>query len=156
MTQYLFDHTLTNESKITVVGCTEEGIAKLQKKYSHLTIQHLNPSMGFINQADEVNNLIEQLKQYNAEYIFLAVGSPQQEVFAAQLKQSGLTGVALCIGASINFLVGVEYRAPKWMQVLHLEWFYRMTQDPKRLVKRYTMNAVYLPKILWYLRKAYR
>lgn len=154
LTQYVFDHIVTPEDRVLVFGCGESEMASLYQKYPLLNITHINPSMGFIKKTDEVKTLIECLKKERADYIFLAVGSPQQEIFAYKLKEAGLnTGVALCIGASINFIVGVEVRAPLWMQRLHLEWFYRMVQSPLRLVKRYSGNAIKLPAIYSRLRQ---
>jgi exopolysaccharide biosynthesis WecB/TagA/CpsF family protein len=43
----------------------------------------------------------------------------------------------LCIGASVNFLTGVERRASLWMQPLGMEWLFRLAMDPGRLAKRY-------------------
>lgn len=108
--------------------------------------------MGFINKPEEVEALVKEVEGLAAHYVFLAVGSPRQEILAAKIRQSSAIGVGLCIGASINFLVGKEVRAPIWMQKLHIEWLYRMLQDPKRLVRRYVMNAVWLPKIYWRLK----
>lgn len=148
LTAYLFNHSLTETDRIIVFGCEEKEITALYQQYPSLNIRHINPSMGFIHKKDEVAELIEQIKAIKAHYIFLAVGSPRQEIFARQLKLAGLgKGVALCIGASINFIVGVESRAPNWLQVIHMEWLYRMLQDPLRLVQRYSSNALYLPKI---------
>lgn len=154
LTQYLFDKVLAAEDNILLIGGSDEDVAELKRRYPHLTLQHINPTMGFINKPDEVEQLIQQIKTIAADYVFLAVGSPRQEILAYRLQQAGVErGVALCIGASINFIIGVESRAPQWMQVLHLEWFYRMLQDPKRLVLRYSSNALALPKVLMGLSK---
>jgi len=148
LTQKLFGDVLNNNSRILVVGGNEDVISRLKAKYHHLTIQHYNPPMGFINKLEEVNKTLDVIKSSNAQYVFLAVGSPRQEVLAKLIKDHNLiNGVALCIGASILFLVGEEKRAPKILQTLHLEWAYRMMQDPKRLVKRYFDNFLKLPKL---------
>ncbi|WP_263973958.1 WecB/TagA/CpsF family glycosyltransferase [Sphingomonas aliaeris] len=50
----------------------------------------------------------------NARVILLAVGAPQQEMLAREMAQDGtVSGTALCIGASIDFIVGAQRRAPK-------------------------------------------
>lgn len=157
LTEYIFKHTLSDKDKVLVFGGEEERVSRLCDLYPHLSIEHINPSMGFINKDDEVASLVSTIAESEYHYIFLAVGSPRQEVFAAKLKQAKVrAGVALCIGASINFLVGVEKRAPKVMQMLHIEWLYRMLQDPKRLVKRYVQNACSLTKIYFYLNGSQR
>jgi UDP-N-acetyl-D-mannosaminuronic acid transferase (WecB/TagA/CpsF family) len=54
------------------------------------------------------------------------------------LKQRGKArGLALCVGASLNFLTGEERRAPSWMRRCGVEWLYRLLQDPRRLAARY-------------------
>jgi len=77
-----------------------------------------------------------------ARFVFLAVGSPQQEVLAAAITATGrATGTALCIGASLEFLTGVSRRAPAWMQRAGLEWLFRLGSDPHRLARRYLLNS---------------
>ena len=46
------------------------------------------------------------------------------------------------VGAGFNFYAGNIKRAPKWMQKAGLEWLYRLTQDPKRLLKRYFFTNI--------------
>ena len=56
-----------------------------------------------------------------------------------------LLAVALCVGASIDFLTGARSRARRWLQKLSLEWAYRLAQEPGRLWRRYLIES---PKIL--------
>lgn len=148
LTQKLFDDVLTQDSRVLIVGGNDDVISRLRTKYNTLQLQHYNPPMGFINSPKEVEKTLSTIKKSNAQYVFLAVGSPRQEILAKLIKDKDLiNGVALCIGASILFLVGEEKRAPKILQILHLEWGYRMMQDPRRLVKRYFDNLVKLPKL---------
>ena len=103
--------------------------------------------MGFINNEQEVQKTIDFCKEIDADIYFLAVGSPRQEILSERMKESGLSGVALCVGASILFLTGDEKRAPEWIQKVHLEWFYRMMQKPQVLAKRYYQNFLWLTDI---------
>ncbi len=76
----------------------------------------------------------------------LCVGCPAQEQIARQLAELGCkSGIALCVGASIDFLTGARARAPLWLQRLSLEWAYRLVREPRRLWRRYLVE---LPKIL--------
>ena len=85
-------------------------------------------------------------------FCLLAVGSPQQEVLAQALRERGTArGLALCIGASINFITGDEQRAPRWMQRSGMEWLYRLMQDPRRMARRYLVRG---PRVFGVLRKA--
>lgn len=148
LTEYLFDHTITEQDTVLIFGVEDEFIDKLRAKYPKLKIEHINPSMGFINRPDEVAQLIEQIETLKTNYIFLSVGSPRQEFLAKMMQDKGTVGgVSLCVGASVLFLVGAEKRAPQWMQTLHMEWLFRMLQDPKRLFMRYFKNFFDLPAI---------
>ena len=44
------------------------------------------------------------------------------------------------VGAAFDFHTGLKKQAPKWMQRSGMEWFYRLTSEPRRLGKRYLIN----------------
>jgi exopolysaccharide biosynthesis WecB/TagA/CpsF family protein len=80
------------------------------------------------------------------DILLLCVGCPAQELIARQLGQLGRAeGVALCVGASIDFLTDPRSRAPRWVQRLSLEWAYRLVREPRRLWRRYLVES---PKII--------
>ena len=77
-----------------------------------------------------------------ARFIFLAVGSPRQEILAAAIRDTGqATGIGLCIGASLEFVAGHIPRAPPWMRRAGLEWLYRLGHEPRRLARRYLRDC---------------
>jgi len=114
-------------------------------------LRHHCPPMGFIRDPAAVEACLQFIEDASPfRYCLIAVGSPQQEAVAAMLKSRGRArGLALCIGASINFLTGVERRAPLWMQRAHLEWLFRLLCAPGRLAKRYLVRG---PRMFWLLR----
>lgn len=148
LTAYMFERVLTASDRILIFGVKDEYFEILKQRYSHLTMDHINPSMGFIKKPDEVDSLLKQVKSLGANYIFLSVGAFQQEIFASQLAQTtNAKGVGLCVGASVSFLTGAQKRAPLFIQKMHLEWAFRMLSNPKRLGGRYIKNFLSLPKI---------
>jgi len=151
LTAELFERELHSEDRIVLVGGSDTVVEKLRLRFPRLQFSHINPSMGFIHQADEVKQLCDRIAETRADFIFLAVGSPQQELLAAHLSERLSRGVALCVGASLLFLSGDERRAPSWLQYLHGEWLYRLLQNPRRLIRRYFSNAIYLPRIFFAL-----
>ncbi|MFT6390164.1 MAG: exopolysaccharide biosynthesis WecB/TagA/CpsF family protein [Cellvibrionaceae bacterium] len=149
LTKYLFDKVLTGSDKALVVGVEDVFIDRLRSLYPALNIHHINPSMGFINKKQEVDDLLERIKRIDANYLFLSVGSPRQEVLAGKISTcDSIGGVGLCVGASVLFMVGAEKRAPRFLQKLHLEWAYRILQNPQRLAVRYFKNFLSLPAII--------
>ena len=61
--------------------------------------------------------------------------------------------MSFSIGASIDFAAGNVKRAPKWMSSHGLEWLFRITQDPKRMFKRYIIDDMKVFKLAWKYRK---
>ncbi len=131
--------------KIAIVGPNAADCAILGRRFPGLDIASYTPPMGFIASDAEVQKCIAFILSSGAGLIFLAVGSPQQETLAYRLlAHPEAKGVALCIGASIDFLTGKQQRAPLWVQHSGLEWLHRLASNPKRLAKRY---LVHCPKI---------
>jgi N-acetylglucosaminyldiphosphoundecaprenol N-acetyl-beta-D-mannosaminyltransferase len=57
--------------------------------------------------------------------------------------------VALCVGATIDFLAGEKRRSPVWMRRAGLEWAHRVMSEPRRLGGRYARDAWVLPQLVW-------
>ena len=100
------------------------------------------PPMGLRHDRAAQAEAAAFIRSHPADYIFLAVGSPQQEMLAELLRRDGgVGGTALCIGAALQFFTGDAKRAPRWMQRISLEWAYRLLQDPRRLAHRYLVKG---------------
>lgn len=83
------------------------------------------------------------------DVLLLCLGSPKQEHFAAALANAGRDcGIALCVGASIDFLTGRQRRAPRWMQAWRLEWLHRLLGNPRRLWRRYLLDGPRIVSLL--------
>ena len=106
-------------------------------------LRHIEPPMNFIANPQAVEDCLCAIEAASPfRFCFLALGSPQQELIAFRLKERGVArGLSLCIGAAVNFLTGVEKRAPLFMQQLGLEWLYRLLQNPRRLAGRYLVRG---------------
>jgi len=141
LTRMLFVAGTLRKYRIAIVGGAPEEIEVLKERYQLSDVYHLNPSMGFISRPEEVEHCCQFVKDVQANIVFFAVGSPQQELLASKVKATvGARGVGLCIGASLLFLTGTEKRAPGLVSKVGLEWLYRLSQNPKRLWRRYLGN----------------
>jgi len=153
LTGRLLSELVQPEDRLLLIGCEPAQAQQLRLRYGLQRLQHYNPPMGFIHDPRAVDDCLAFIEARSPfRYCLLAVGSPQQELLAHQLQGRGIArGLALCIGASINFLTGSERRAPRWMQRCGLEWLYRLLQDPARLAHRYLVRG---PRIFRLLRRA--
>jgi exopolysaccharide biosynthesis WecB/TagA/CpsF family protein len=152
LTAALFATVIRPADSIVLVGGTVAQARRLAELYGLANIHHFDPPMGFIKDAAAVRECLEFVEAHSPfRFCFIAVGSPQQESLAVQIQMRGRAkGLALCIGASLNFITGSEKRAPKWVQDLSLEWLYRLLQNPRRLARRYLLRG---PRILSCLRQ---
>lgn len=133
---------IDRDARIAIVGGDDGMIDALRQRYGFTDIIHFNPPMGFINDADARAEAAAFIVGARARYTFLAVGSPQQELLAHDVATRGeATGLALCVGASLEFLAGSKRRAPRVVQALSLEWLFRLATDPGRLWRRYMIEA---------------
>jgi exopolysaccharide biosynthesis WecB/TagA/CpsF family protein len=127
---------------VTILGCEPDVVATLKRKYPAVSFRHYNPPMGFINDVQEVERCIAFIQQQRSRMTVFSVGSPRQEILACALyKRGGATGIGLCTGASLTFLSGKVKRAPVWVQRMSLEWLHRLCSEPRRLGRRYAVDA---------------
>ena len=143
LTAQLFGRVIGHDDAVVLIGGDANQARLLAERYGLRGLHHYNPPMGFIRDPREVEKCVEFVESCSPfRFCFLAVGAPQQEVLAQTLKNRGIArGMALCIGASVNFLTGVEKRAPLWMQHIGMEWLYRLLQNPGRLAARYLLRG---------------
>lgn len=153
LTAGLLQHVVRPADRIVMIGGSDEQAQQITAKFGLTNLRHYNPPMGFINdplQVEECLKFAETMSPFR--FCFLAVGSPQQETLAQALRARGIArGLALCVGASLNFITGHERRAPVWMQKVALEWLFRLLQNPKRLARRYLVRG---PRIFGHLRRS--
>lgn len=150
LTEALLRDVVAPTDRVVLIGCSDDQAQALRDLYGLKDLVHHNPPMGFIRDPHAVEECLAFVESHSPfRFCFLAVGSPQQEHLAATLaKRARARGLALCIGASINFLTQAERRAPRWIQNLTLEWLFRLLQNPRRLFHRYAIRG---PRVFRYL-----
>lgn len=90
----------------------------------------------------DLDALARRIEASGARLCLLCLGAPKQELLADALKARCPAVGFLCVGAALDFIAGEASRAPGWAQKAGLEWFWRLTGDPKRLALRYARCAV--------------
>jgi N-acetylglucosaminyldiphosphoundecaprenol N-acetyl-beta-D-mannosaminyltransferase len=136
--------------RVTIVGLDPAFLPALVARRGLAPPAHHNPPMGFAGDPAAFRAAVDFVLANPARYVFLAVGSPRQEMLAAAIAATGrASGTGLCIGASLEFLAGVRRRAPVWMQRLGLEWLFRLLAEPCRLGRRYLVEGPRIVGLLW-------
>jgi exopolysaccharide biosynthesis WecB/TagA/CpsF family protein len=153
LVEKIFHDLLRPDDRICLVGSSAQNAFKLQLLYPSIHILHHEPPMGLLKNADARAAAIEFASVAHARLTLLAVGSPQQELLASEMAASGkVAGTVLCIGASVEFLVGEQARAPRVVQMVSLEWFWRLAHSPRRLARRYLVDgpAIFPMVLKWH------
>lgn len=137
---------------VAFFGSTPETLAlaaeRLQADYPTLQIAaKISPPFGYDPMGDKAAADIEDLAASGARLIFLALGAPKQEIFAARAAQHIPNAGFMSIGASLDFVAGSQTRAPRLVRVLALEWVWRMLSNPRRLALRYGRCIALLPSL---------
>jgi len=156
LTAQIFDNVLQSDEAVNVIGGDEDVIAKVKERYGLTALNHHQPPMGLRNKPDDVAKCAEFIAKNPARYTFICVGSPQQEMIAMAAQERGdCAGLGFCVGASLDFLAGKVKRAPKWMQMIRMEWLYRLLSEPRRLWKRYLVDGprIFAIWLKWVLKR---
>lgn len=132
-------------------GVAAKAANNLMNKYKGLNIVGTySPPFGFEKDKAELKKIESQIQDVHPDILIVGLGCPKQEKYMYHhCKELGVP-ISFGLGASIDFEAGNIKRAPKWMSEHGLEWLYRITQDPKRLAKRYLLDDM---KIIGIARK---
>lgn len=107
-----------------------------------------SPPFGFEKNEEELNRIAKIVKHAMPDILAVSLGSPKGEKFIYKHLEEYAVPLGISIGATIDFEAGNVKRAPKWMADHGLEWLFRITQDPKRLAKRYWNDAISIIPII--------
>ena len=129
-------------------GVGASAVQILLKEMPNLKVVGIDsPPIGFDKDAEIEEKIMEKMLAAEPDIVFLALGAPKQEIVMHRWYKKGVKQVMLGVGASLDFISGKIKRSPKWMSNMGLEWLYRISQDPKRLVKRYLIQDMAIIKI---------
>lgn len=122
-------------------GVAAKAAKNLAKRYKGLqVVGTYSPPFGFENNVDEMNKIKEMIREAKPHILIVGLGCPKQEKFMYHHCRDLGVPISFGLGASLDFEAGNIKRAPKWMANHGLEWLFRITQDPKRMIKRYLID----------------
>jgi len=111
--------------------------SRLSAAYPRLVITGMHSGYFDCNREKE---LVEEINRSGAAVLFVAMGSPRQELWIERYRHSLTVRVAMGVGGSFDVLAGVKGDAPEWVRHGG-EWLYRLIQDPKNLWRRYLTTS---------------
>jgi N-acetylglucosaminyldiphosphoundecaprenol N-acetyl-beta-D-mannosaminyltransferase len=137
-----------NNYKCFFLGAKQEVIdtvvAKYTEKYGSSIISGYRN--GYFS-TEEEPEIAREIASSGAQLLFVAISSPRKENFLYTYRDVlSKVNFTMGVGGSFDIVAGLTKRAPKWMQNIGLEWFYRFTQEPERMWKRYLIGN---SKFIW-------
>lgn len=135
-------------------GIAAKAAVNLKKKYPQLKVAGTySPSYGFEKNESEMHKISKMIKAASPHILIVGLGCPKQELFIFNNRDKLGVPISLGLGASLDFEAGNIKRAPRWMANHGLEWLFRMTQDPQRLIKRYLIDDRKIIKLAFKYKK---
>lgn len=152
------DIVSSRKYRMIFMGTHQSTLDALQKQLE-MTMDPDVKDMSFVElpfkNVDEFDYpfIAKMIEEDGAQIIWVALGAPKQERFMNRLLPHLKMGVMLGVGAVFKFYSGTdESRCPKWIQKYHLEFAYRIYQDPKKQLKRcfwilWTLPGLYFGEV---------
>lgn len=106
---------------------------KLKSEFKGINI--CNYRNGYIKTDTEELALIEDIKKHNPDVVFVAMGSPKQELLMERIQKEH-QAVYQGLGGSFDVYTGYVKRAPKWWVKNNMEWAYRLVKQPSRIKRQ--------------------
>lgn len=136
--------------RVYFFGATEEVVQKVvaTMQASYPALQVAGFRNGYFSAEDDAE-IIRAINDSRADIVFLGFSSPRKEYWLAEHLQELKAPFCMGVGGSFDVIAGVTRRAPVWMQKAGLEWFYRFSQEPGRLWRRYLVgNSKFMALVL--------
>ena len=131
-------------------GIAEQAKEKLENRLPKIKIVGTYaPPFGFEKNESELEKINQMISEAHPDLLIACFGCPKQEKWIYENIEKYNAKVSVCAGATVDFLAGNVKRAPRWMSDHGLEWFYRFTQEPKRMFKRYFVDDTKIVKLIF-------
>lgn len=116
----------------------EKAAGVLKARYPTLKVvgTYAPPVMPWEELARDEETL-GRVREAKPDVLFAAFGAPKQELWLNAVRDQLLVPVSIGVGAAFDFAAGTVKRAPRWIQRAGLEWLFRLSQEPRRLWRRY-------------------
>ena len=137
---------------IFLLGSSEQSSRKaaqvLEQCYPGVRIVgRFSPEQLPLHRMDH-EDILRRIEEASPDVLLVAFGNPKQEIWIHRHRDRLKVPVTIGIGGALDMIAGRLKRAPTWVQQFQLEWFFRMAQEPLRLLPRYASDAVALVRHL--------
>lgn len=131
-------------------GVAERLKEKLKKENPGLNVVGTySPPYAKTFSDEENQKMITMINKVKPNVLWVSLTAPKQDYWIHEHFDRLDVNIAIGVGAAFDVVVGDIQRSPEWMQKYGLEWFYRLIKEPKRLYRRYLIEAPqFIPLVL--------
>ncbi|ALN73037.1 WecB/TagA/CpsF family glycosyltransferase [Aureimonas sp. AU20] len=138
LTRDLLEHPIQRGVRIAVIGPDEAAFRDLVARFPSIALRHVPCGARLAVGSAEWRETVARAVAAEWDLLLVCLSFPKQELFARDLGLAGRQrGLALCVGASVDFLTQRQIRAPEPMRRAGLEWLHRLVSNPRRMAGRY-------------------
>lgn len=140
----IIERLYKNSTSFYLVGSKpdviEETVSKLKTQFPGINIVGYRD--GYLKSDEERQALIDSIAEKKPDVVFVAMGSPKQELLMEEMSERH-KAIYQGLGGSFDVYTGHVERAPKWWLDHNLEFAYRLLRQPSRIKRQ-----VFLVKFL--------
>jgi beta-1,4-glucosyltransferase len=139
-TPYLFRES-SRPLRVYMLGAhpeiVEKAAAYVERELGQVVVGYCD---GYSGLRDP--HIVERINRSEAEVLLVALGNPLQEEWILNHRDALNAGVVTGVGALFDFWAGSKPRAPEFIQKIRMEWLFRLYHEPRRLMRRYTVDML--------------
>ncbi len=118
-------------------GVAEELTVRLQERFPAMkVVGTYSPPFRDLTDAEN-EEVVALINESGADIVWVGLSTPKQERWMASFRDRLTAPVLIGVGAAFDIHAGRLRQAPRWLQRVGLEWFFRLVVEPRRLWRRY-------------------
>lgn len=111
-------------------------VNNIKSKYSNIDIKGYRD--GYFTKEEE-DSIVKEIESYKPHVLFVGMGSPRQDIFISKYMDRLNCKIFMGVGGSLDLYSGKIKRAPKIMINMGLEWLYRVSHEPVRIKRLWSI-----------------
>lgn len=152
LVEQILKHAAARGEKVFLLGA-QEGVAEkaakeMKRMHQKLEIAWYEGARTVqVERSEEASMTIAKINAFEPDYLFVAYGSPWQDVWIEDNRPYLRARVAIGIGGVLDEWAGVARRPPQWIDSLHIKWLYRLITQPwrwKRVMRVFSFGFLVL------------
>jgi N-acetylglucosaminyldiphosphoundecaprenol N-acetyl-beta-D-mannosaminyltransferase len=148
----LFAHLARCNARVAWIGgapgVASRALAELERRHPGVIAAYAHDGF-FAKDGVDSDTVLDELAAAAPDIVLVGMGTPIQELWVTRYRSRMTAPVVWCIGATADFVTGVQRRGPQTLTRHRLEWLARLASDPRRMFGRYVVgNPLFLARVV--------